>query len=334
MTQPTCLFNGEPKLVPEAIVWDWLRIGPPDLTEDEWKRDGRDFVGGSDIASILGSPDAFTNRTTLWQRLRSAITDRPTPTDTEPTERMVIGSLVEPAIVAAASTFAHPDKSVFPVAHTWRLSDVGLRRFIAASPDYLYAPTRTTRGIGECKNVAADQRHKWFRSGELCPPERVRMQAEWNAGVLNATEYTIAIFVGGSEFHHVTYEADEVIFDCALEKVEAFVQSAMLDLPPGPHAGHPDTPTVWADQYPPPDDPPVPFDLDDAGLVAADYALALAELKANRDAADLEYRTARDHVIAALAENDATDATVNDELLATWRPDKNGRRRFVTKETN
>ncbi|MEO0631786.1 MAG: YqaJ viral recombinase family protein, partial [Planctomycetota bacterium] len=59
---------------------------------EEWLADRKNFIGASEVASVIGAPGAYSSRWELWARKSGRLPDKPE------TESMRWGSILEAAI--------------------------------------------------------------------------------------------------------------------------------------------------------------------------------------------------------------------------------------------
>jgi putative phage-type endonuclease len=156
----------------------------------EWLAERANTIGGSDIASIMNiSP--WTSAFTLWGRKQGLLPEQPV------TSKMLIGNIIEPAIVEIYKAH-HPNAKVHHPGHTWESNHNP--RF-HANPDGFVEDESGDISILEIKHTS-----QYWRT----LPDHYTLQVMWYQHVTGLTTDAVvaAVTASGYEEYRVEYMAD------------------------------------------------------------------------------------------------------------------------------
>ena len=173
-------------------------IAPPDEYFSTWPQNlgvRNDFIGGSDIAAIVGEHPTMSNLTVFLDKTGQGV-----PFDGG--EFVEWGHRLEAPILDAWAE-ANPDVIVAHMKGTWKHPDIP---YLGASPDGLVFGDSRGLGVLEAKNVSVWFQDEW----EDDTPARNIVQVLHNASVLGATWCEVVGLIGGNELRRFKFE----VADC------------------------------------------------------------------------------------------------------------------------
>lgn len=189
------------------------------MKRQEWLNERKTYIGGSDIASIIGvSP--WKTALELYQEKIDGVTEN----DNNYTEW---GTLLEP-VVADMYSKNTGNKVVEPI---------GLIRhkeypFLAANID------RFVNGgeyILECKTAGFPMRSKWGQEGTDDIPQAYYSQVAYYAAIADVPKVDIAVLIGGNDFRIYRYMRDKALEDKLLQiAINFWNKHVLAKVPPEP----------------------------------------------------------------------------------------------------
>ena len=211
----------------------------PTQTREDWEKArnqlAADFrIGGSTIADILGL--GFNTPYALAQKLLHH-------TKTPSTERMEIGTALEPALLDLLSTrtgvkFHKPDCIYQSEEHPVAI----------ASLDGISEDGQT---IAEIKVISyeSSKRGAWGEEGTDQIAFKYLCQVQWYMGVMGAKRALVGALIAGSEFkiYEVAFDAD--LFEVMIKRAEMFVENLKNGILP-PVDGSENASVAIARQFP------------------------------------------------------------------------------------
>lgn len=273
---------------------------PPDPHFSAWPTNlerRREFIGGSDIAAIVGA-NPYRTVLDVWLDKRGAAEPF------EGNEFTEAGTRLEGAIV---EWFAdkNPGLSIDLIPDsTWRDETVD---YFAASPDAVALCPERGFGIGEAKNVNARLEKDW--DGDA--PDMHKIQALWNCGIIGAEWGFVTGLIGGYSLRSVQFDFDAELFDWLTSEAHKFWGHVESGTPPDAHLAHPLAQKSLNAVFPL-DDDSGPVELDETAI------------KAHRDllAAKADQKTAKTKAAEAQAAltqfmRTAKEATISGETAVT-----------------
>lgn len=174
-----------------------------------------DFIGGSDIAAIMGM-SRWKTPYRLWAEKTKKIELR----DLSNIEAVELGTDLEEFVAQkfsqrtgetvrrAPKVYQHP-RYPFMVAHIDRLI------------------TGTDEGL-ECKTASAFKTEEW----ENDIPKEYVLQCQWYMGITGRKVWWIAVLIGGQKFLYKRIDFDKELFDLMVEKAVRFWEMVKKQEPP------------------------------------------------------------------------------------------------------
>ena len=302
-------------------------LAQPDPELSRWREAPeirRTFVGGSDLAAIVGEHPTQTNVDVYLDKTALG----PVVDDFADTELAYWGNANEPAIIAAFAA-RHPWLTVVPTRGTWRHPTLP---FIAASPDALIfgdraggrcgfddcgacKPKADTSpddvGLFEAKNVTEWLADDWD-DGYDCP-DRFVVQALSNCEVVGGSWSIVAGLVGGNKLRSYVFEHRPALAAALHSKAALFWDHVESREAPPIQLAHAHAAASLQRLYTA--DPGTVRELEgDARQASLDLGALVAEAKA----ADAKVEVAKNTIRQAMGT--ATEATIDGVTVATWRP--------------
>lgn len=282
-----------------------------DLSHEEWLMLRREGVGSSDASGILGlSP--WSSPWQIWLDKTGQI-----PPDTEQTEAMYFGSLLEETIVTAVA-----DRTGWQIERprtTYQSSD---HSFMLASPDAIATMPDGTRALLEIKNTSGYKLEEWangeqqddgtWTGGEA--PAHYIIQVQHQHAVMGTTVGYIGALLGGNRLYIIRVDRDDDLIATLVERERAFWRDNVEANEAPPVDASPTT-TDLLSQIFSESDPYATADLE------ADVAAALVEYqRAGADEAAAKERKTHAGNIIRNALGEAETAMFNGVNVATWKP--------------
>jgi putative phage-type endonuclease len=171
------------------------------------------------------------------------------------------------------------------------------------------------RKLLECKAAHYENRHSWGPSGTDELPEMYLIQVQHQLAVTGYPEADLAVLIGGFDFrlYHIT--RDEWVIDKIITELSFFWHNHVLANNPPPAIHRQDVTLLY-----PRDDGA----LIDANDEIVDTVQTLKEIKEN--IRTLDQKRLRLETTLADYINTASGVRHEDQILATWKADKNGTR--------
>ncbi len=187
------------------------------ISHQDVKTDRHNYIGGSDIAVIMGE-SRYKTPFQLWcektQKLPIA--------DLSNNEAVEMGSKLEQFVAnefsvrtgktvrRAPKVYIHPVYSSYMAAHIDRL-------------------VTGTDEILECKTANFFKKDEW-ENAEI--PQEYILQVMWYLGITGRKRGYIAVLIGGQCFKFKSIEFDEELFNLMVEKAKEFWEMVQNDTPP------------------------------------------------------------------------------------------------------
>lgn len=180
------------------------------------KTDRHLYIGGSDIASVMGE-SRYKTPFKLWCEKTGRI---PAP-NLDNVESVHFGTILEDvvakeftrrtgkAVRQAPKGYVHPEYD-YMVAH--------IDRIITGTDELL-----------ECKTTNFFKADEW--QGENIPNEYI-LQVQWYLGITGRKKGYIACLIGGNQFNYKCIEFDSELFDLMVKCAKDFWEKIQTDTPP------------------------------------------------------------------------------------------------------
>ena len=153
-------------------------------SREEWLEHRRHYIGGSDVASIVGL-NPYKSSTELWEEK----TGRTTPEDISAKPAIVYGTMSEP-LMREQFKLDYPEHTVDYVEYNaWLNSDYP---FASASLDGWITDTIGRKGIFECKTSTITSATQW---------------AKWNGRIPDNYYCQVLFYLGCTGFDFVILKA-------------------------------------------------------------------------------------------------------------------------------
>lgn len=196
---------------------------------ETWKENRKNFVGSSDIATVMG--------VSRWKSPLELWAERTGKTDKEFTDNRAAryGRKVEPKILELFSE-DHPEYELYPNNLTFQSKQ---HAFALATPDsFIIDKAENEMGIVEVKHASFGL-EMW---GPECAPADAHIQVIWQMGILEIPFSFVTAIVGGQaadaiEPKFVFDDEANHIYEQCLEKSRAFIECVQRDIPPGARLG-------------------------------------------------------------------------------------------------
>jgi len=167
------------------------------MNKQEWLRERKNYIGGSDLGAIAGLNPYRTALDVYLDKTSDNISE-----DTNAAMRW--GNLLEDVVAKAYREEIGNGKEVWesdrPIRHTEH-------RFLAANIDRWVGKRKDIREyILECKTTGFNKNKEWGDSGTDQIPESYLVQVAYYAAICDVPKVDIAVLIGGQDFRIYTYE--------------------------------------------------------------------------------------------------------------------------------
>ena len=180
------------------------------------KDERRKYIGGSDIAAIMGM-SRWKTPLKLWLEK----TGECEPVDLSKVEAVQLGSELEEFVAQKFSK--ETGKQVRKQSKMYVHKDYP---FMAAHVDRLITGTDE---ILECKTCGSHKKDEW--EGEDIPQEYV-LQVIWYLGITGKKKAYIAVLIGGQSFKYKMIEFDKELFETMIDMAKDFWNCVQTKTPP------------------------------------------------------------------------------------------------------
>ena len=175
-----------------------------------------DYIGGSDIAAIMGL-SRYKTPLKLWCEKTGKIE----PPDLSNVEAVELGSELEQFV---ADMFTKKTgKAVRRAPKTYQSKE---HPYMVAHVDRLVTGTDE---LLECKTCSTFKKEEW--EGEDIPQEYI-LQVMWYLGITGRKIGHIAVLIGGQSFKYKQIEFDSELFDQMVDAAKDFWVKVQNDIPP------------------------------------------------------------------------------------------------------
>ena len=206
------------------------------LNNQDFTHNRCDFLGGSDIAAILGV-SKYRSAMEVWlEKTRKHLS-------TKDSFALRFGSFAESfiadeyakqtgeALASHSEGIAHPQYS-FCVGH--------IDRFVLRekeAPLFFGDGSLNAKKLLECKTANHYSQHDWGEAGTDAIPLPYLCQCLWYLGITNLSEMDVAVLLGGSDLRIYTISRDPDLETLIFQKAIYFWQAHVLkDIPPKPQS--------------------------------------------------------------------------------------------------
>jgi putative phage-type endonuclease len=191
----------------------------PDVSREEWVNRRKDYIGSSEVATILGL-NPYSTPLQLWCSKTGRLPD------SAQNDYMLIGTHLEPVV---ANIFQRREGK--PVAYVGKTFVHDSIEWASATPDYWLLDTdEKPAGILECKTTSFYNEAKW----EDGIPNGAHCQTIWQLGVTGMKDAYVACLVGAdpNKFYSKAVPFDESIWDQMVDCAGKFMAMVKSDTPP------------------------------------------------------------------------------------------------------
>ena len=168
------------------------------MNKQEWLRERKHYIGGSDLGAICGLNPYRTALDVYLDKTSDDITEETSPA-------MRWGNLLEDVVAKAYSE----DTGYFlkiadgPIYHSEY-------KFLAANIDRWVGKRKDIREyILECKTAGFNKGKEWGDSGTDQIPESYLVQVAYYAAICDVPKVDIAVLIGGQDFRIYTYNKNK-----------------------------------------------------------------------------------------------------------------------------
>lgn len=176
----------------------------------EWHEARARGIGGSDVASIMGTSPFLKEDKLFALKTGQLVNDGGGGVSSA----MHLGNLYEP-IIQRKFAENHPDLKLWNTKGSWKADH---DEFQLANIDGLYAPAGETTPTGILEIKAVSSEHGW----ETEPPIYYRQQALWYCDTFGFKEAKFAIYINQHDYREYTITARPGEMDEIHAKVEVF----------------------------------------------------------------------------------------------------------------
>jgi putative phage-type endonuclease len=174
------------------------------MNKQEWLRERKNYLGGTDLAAICG---LNPYRTALDVYLDKTSNDISENTNAA----MRWGSLLEDVVAKAYKEHIGTGKEVWESDHPIRHTE---HRFLAANIDRWVGKRKDIREyVLECKTAGFTKAKEWGDSGTDQIPESYLVQVAYYSAICNVPKVDIAVLIGGQDFRIYTYNKNKDLED-------------------------------------------------------------------------------------------------------------------------
>lgn len=218
----TMIKAGRPD-VPDDIITKWCHclgqlkgchlysVASPEKDQDDWLKQRRAGIGGSEVAAIMGESKWQSPRQ-VWMNKIGMFDDKPP----QQSEAARWGNLLETTVAKEWSQrnnvpYIHIPVILVDDEKPWLMANID--GFTLADDEL------TITGILEIKTTSAYNDDIWSM-GPL--PFHYLCQTNWYCGITRVPQYTIVCLVGGQKLYHYTMPADAALFAKEVEAADNF----------------------------------------------------------------------------------------------------------------
>jgi putative phage-type endonuclease len=168
--------------------------------KQEWLRERKNYLGGTDLAAIAGLSPYRTALDVYLDKTSDDISE-----DTNAAMRW--GTLLEDVVAKAYKEDIGNGKEVWESDHPIRHTE---HRFLAANIDRWVGKRKDIREyILECKTAGFTKGKEWGEVGTDQIPESYLIQVAYYASICDVPKVDIAVLIGGQDFRIYTYERNK-----------------------------------------------------------------------------------------------------------------------------
>jgi putative phage-type endonuclease len=270
-------------------------------TREAWLADRRNFIGASEVASIIGAPGAYSSRWEIWARKCGKLPEKPE------SESMRWGSRLERSI--ALGVAEDHGGTVTPTDSRYCVGPED-KPHHRATPDAIWEVSGEELLL-EIKNVDRMLGEHW----DAGPPPHVVVQLQWQMYCAGFDRAAVAALVGGNRLHVYHVERDDELIDELVRAVDAFWCTVENRLEPMAEARDVELlPLRWQ-----------AFGGVVHELTLFDARRLVGAAAAVKDA-QTAYNQAKAETMQAMGE--ATEGMIDGQAVVTWRENKAGSRVF------
>lgn len=192
--------------------------------KEEWLKERKTYIGGSDLGSILGINNFRTELDVYFEKTAEGIV-----TDTAG-EAAYWGTVLEDVV---AQEYAK--RTGFKIEKPTGLIRHSEYPFIACNLDYWAIDNEGNSHILECKTANQMKVTCWGEEGTNQIPESYLYQVAYYAAITGANRVDIAVLIGGQDFRIYRYDKDEVMESKLIRVSKKFWNNHVLaGVPPKP----------------------------------------------------------------------------------------------------
>lgn len=192
--------------------------------KEEWLKERKTYIGGSDLGSILGINNFRTELDVYFEKTTEGVTEE----STNPAAYW--GTVLEDVVAQEYSR-----RTGFKIEKPAGLIRHAELPYIACNLDYWVIDNEGNSHILECKTANQQKVTCWGQEGTNQIPESYLYQVAYYAAITGATRVDIAVLIGGQDFRIYRYDKDEIMESKLIRVAKKFWNNHVLaGVPPKP----------------------------------------------------------------------------------------------------
>lgn len=192
--------------------------------KEEWLKERKTYIGGSDLGSILGINNFRTELDVYFEKTSEGVAEE----STNPPAYW--GTVLEDVVAQEYSR-----RTGFKIEKPAGLIRHSEYPFIACNLDYWVIDNEGNSHILECKTANQAKVTCWGEEGSNQIPESYLYQVAYYAAITGATRVDIAVLIGGQDFRIYRYDKDEIMESKLIRAAKKFWNNYVLaGVPPKP----------------------------------------------------------------------------------------------------
>lgn len=192
--------------------------------KEEWLKERKTYIGGSDLGSILGINNFRTELDVYFEKTSDGIAEDTT------SESAYWGTVLEDVVAGE-----YAKRTGFKIEKPAGLIRHSEYPFIACNLDYWVIDNKGNSHILECKTANQMKVTCWGEEGTNQIPESYLYQVAYYAAITGANRVDIAVLIGGQDFRIYRYDKDEIMESKLIRVAKKFWNNHILaGVPPKP----------------------------------------------------------------------------------------------------
>jgi putative phage-type endonuclease len=192
--------------------------------KEEWLKERKTYIGGSDLGSILGINNFRTELDVYFEKTSDGIAEDAT------SEAAYWGIVLEDVVAGE-----YAKRTGFKIEKPSGLIRHKQYPFTACNLDYWVIDNKGNSHILECKTANQMKVTCWGEEGTNQIPESYLYQVAYYAAITGANRVDIAVLIGGQDFRIYRYDKDEIMESKLIRVAKKFWNNHILaGVPPKP----------------------------------------------------------------------------------------------------